>query len=49
MENKVIEEQYSIVRIYLNRLSDYFFALSRFIGMTLNLQEDLYSKNKILN
>ena len=49
MENKVIEEQYSIVRIYLNRLSDYFFALSRFVGMTLNLQEDLYSKNKIVN
>jgi len=49
LENKIIEEQYSIVRIYLNRLSDYFFALSRFIGMTLNLQEDLYSKNKIVS
>jgi len=49
MSDELIEKQYSIARIYLNRLSDYFFALSRFVGMTLNLQEDLYSKNKIVN
>ena len=29
---------------YLNRLSDYFFVLSRFVAMTLSIEEDQYSK-----
>jgi cob(I)alamin adenosyltransferase len=49
MDNESIKEQYLIVRLYLNRLSDYLFALSRFVGMTLNVKEDLYSKNKQKN
>jgi cob(I)alamin adenosyltransferase len=35
------------IGIYLNRLSDLLFVLSRFVSMTLNVKEDLYSKNKI--
>jgi cob(I)alamin adenosyltransferase len=42
--NEKINEQYSIVKKYLNRLSDYFFMLSRFISMSLEVDEDLYSK-----
>jgi cob(I)alamin adenosyltransferase len=43
----IINNQVSNVKIYLNRLSDYFFALSRFIGMTLNIEEDLYSRRNL--
>ena len=46
LENESVKEQYLIIRIYLNRLSDYLFVLSRFVGMTLNVKEDLYSKSK---
>jgi len=42
----LIDSNVNIVRIYLNRLSDYLFMLSRFVGMTLDIQEDLYLKNK---
>ena len=30
------------VRIYINRLSDLFFVLSRFIAMTLEVTEEIY-------
>jgi len=46
LENESIKQQYLIIRMYLNRLSDYLFVLSRFVGMTLNIKEDLYSKSK---
>ena len=39
-----IDKQISNIRIYLNRLSDYLFMLSRFVGMTLEIEEDLYKK-----
>ena len=45
----LIDNQVSNVRIYLNRLSDYFFVLSRFVGMTLNVEEDLYSRRNLKN
>jgi len=38
----VIDINVENVRIYINRLSDYFFMLSRFVGMTLNIEEDIY-------
>jgi cob(I)alamin adenosyltransferase len=41
-------DQYDIVKKYMNRLSDFLFILSRFFAMTLNVQEDLYSKSKNL-
>jgi cob(I)alamin adenosyltransferase len=41
----LLTEQMNIPKIYLNRLSDYFFALSRFVAMTLEIEEDLYSRN----
>ena len=44
-ENGILTEQMNIPKIYLNRLSDYFFALSRFVAMTLEIEEDLYSRN----
>jgi len=42
----VIDTQFENVKIYLNRLSDFFFVLSRFLAMTLDVQEDHYSKSK---
>ena len=36
-----LREQLNIPTKYLNRLSDYLFVLSRFIAMTLELEEDL--------
>jgi len=33
------------IQKYLNRLSDYFFVLSRFVAMTMNITEDQYSKS----
>jgi cob(I)alamin adenosyltransferase len=41
----IIDSQINTVRMYLNRLSDYFFMLSRFVAMTLNIEEDIYIKN----
>jgi cob(I)alamin adenosyltransferase len=37
-----IREQLNIPKIYMNRLSDYLFALSRFVAMSLEIEEDLY-------
>ena len=34
------------LKIYLNRLSDLFFMLSRFVAFTLGIEEDLYSQKK---
>uniref|UniRef100_A0A6C0I891 Cobalamin adenosyltransferase-like domain-containing protein n=1 Tax=viral metagenome TaxID=1070528 RepID=A0A6C0I891_9ZZZZ len=42
----IIDRNVKNVRIYLNRLSDYLFMLSRFVGMTLNIEEDLYKRVK---
>lgn len=44
--NDIINSQIKIVSRYLNRLSDLLFVMSRFVCMTLNLEEDLYSRNK---
>jgi cob(I)alamin adenosyltransferase len=41
---ELIDKQISNIGIYLNRLSDYLFMLSRFVGMTLLVEEDLYKK-----
>jgi cob(I)alamin adenosyltransferase len=38
---EIIKEKIETIQIYLNRLSDFFFAMSRFITMTLDVQEDL--------
>ena len=35
------------VRIYINRLSDLFFVLSRFIAMTLVVNEEIYKSKKV--
>ena len=35
------------VRIYINRLSDLFFVLSRFISMTLDVNEEIYKSKKV--
>jgi len=45
----VIDTYISNVKIYLNRLSDYLFGLSRFVGMTLNVTEDIYSRRSLKN
>ena len=45
-EISIIKEQLTIPLIYLNRLSDYLFVLSRFVGMTLEVEEDLYCSNR---
>ena len=39
-------ENVNNVKIFLNRLSDLLFVISRFISMTLGIEEDLYSKKK---
>ena len=44
--NKDIQDLELNIKIYLNRLSDFLFIISRFISFTLNEQEDLYSKRK---
>jgi cob(I)alamin adenosyltransferase len=44
-KNNTLIEQVNIPTKYLNRLSDYFFALSRFVAMTLDIEEDIYSRN----
>jgi cob(I)alamin adenosyltransferase len=37
---------YTIIRKYLNRLSDFLFVMSRFICMSLEIEEDLFLTNK---
>jgi cob(I)alamin adenosyltransferase len=44
-ENEIVKEQLKIPMIYLNRLSDYLFALSRFVGMSLYIHEDIFTRN----
>jgi cob(I)alamin adenosyltransferase len=44
-ENEAITEQINIPKFYLNRLSDYLFVLSRFVAMSMNVEEDLFSRN----
>jgi len=44
-QNNTLIEQMNIPTKYLNRLSDYLFALSRFVAMTLEIEEDIYSRN----
>jgi cob(I)alamin adenosyltransferase len=46
---EIIDLQVNNVKIYLNRLSDYFFALSRFVAMTLGIEEDIYSRRSLKN
>lgn len=46
LNNSLINNQKDIIKKYLNRLSDLLFILSRFIGLSLNITEDLYSKKK---
>jgi cob(I)alamin adenosyltransferase len=41
-----IDTEYRNLQIYLNRLSDMFFALSRFIAMSLDVTEECYSKRR---
>jgi len=43
--NEVLNDQLNIPMKYLNRLSDYLFVLSRFVAMTLEIEEDIYSRN----
>jgi cob(I)alamin adenosyltransferase len=46
-ERKIVSiENNDSLKIYLNRLSDLFFMLGRFIVMTLGIEEDLYSQKK---
>jgi cob(I)alamin adenosyltransferase len=42
-------ENLDILRRYINRLSDYLFCISRFIGMSLEVTEDLYKKKQKIN
>jgi cob(I)alamin adenosyltransferase len=42
--HSLIKQELIKVGIYLNRLSDLLFAMSRFVVMTLEIKEDLYSK-----
>jgi len=44
--NELVSLQARTVGIYLNRLSDLFFVMSRFVTMTLGVTEDIYSRNK---
>lgn len=39
-ENSFVTKTYPIIIQYLNRLSDYFFVLSRYIGYLLNIREN---------
>ena len=39
-------ENINNVKVFLNRLSDLFFVISRFISMSLGITEDIYSKKK---
>ena len=44
-ERKVLSMELTCV--YLNRLSDYFFALTRFVSMTLDIEETLFCQSKV--
>jgi len=44
-ERKILELEHCV---YINRLSDYLFALSRFVSMTLQVEEDLFTKEDTL-
>ena len=41
-----VDKEYHNLQIYLNRLSDMFFALGRFLAMSLNVTEECYSKRR---
>lgn len=41
-----VDTAFNNVEIYLNRLSDFFFVLSRFIAFSLEVEEDLYKKQE---
>jgi len=41
-----VDAHFKNVQIYLNRLSDMFFALSRFLAVSLEITEECYSKKK---
>jgi cob(I)alamin adenosyltransferase len=43
-----IDTEFKNIQIYLNRLSDMFFALSRFLAQSLEITEECYSKKKKL-
>ena len=46
LESKIeLIEVLNIPMKYLNRLSDYLFVLSRFVAMTLDIEEDLFFRN----
>jgi len=42
---ELLKDQLNIPMKYLNRLSDYLFVLSRFVAMTLGIEEDLFFRN----
>jgi cob(I)alamin adenosyltransferase len=42
---ELLKDQLNIPMKYLNRLSDYLFVLSRFVAMTLEIEEDLFFRN----
>lgn len=43
-----VDNEFKKVQMYLNRLSDMFFALGRFLAMSLEVTEECYSKQRKL-
>jgi cob(I)alamin adenosyltransferase len=41
-----VDCHFNNVQVYLNRLSDFFFVISRFLSFSLNVEEECYSKSK---
>jgi cob(I)alamin adenosyltransferase len=41
-----VDYHFNNVQVYLNRLSDFFFVISRFLSFSLNVEEECYSKSK---